>query len=166
MCRAKVINEDVKERKSYLNLFDGIDSVKLNFSLDKYQVLYKPDSHGSNEINSPYYLLNFINTDCGSCYRRMEDWEAYINRRELATPVVFVASGSINEYFTRFLSSHRNLPFWIVSDLKAEMLFRSGLYRYDKESVLINSNGRVRMIGNPITNEVIEKYIKEVVNEE
>ncbi|NCI50218.1 hypothetical protein GWC95_09805 [Sediminibacterium roseum] len=124
---------------------------------------YTPNSGVA--VPEKFRVVNFINTDCGNCFARMEEWAAFLRDNEIEASIVFVASGSLNDYFTGFVASKKDLPFYIYRDSSNYILNSRGLHQYEKESFLIDQSKKILLVGNPVTNPVLFGYFKTVIDE-
>lgn len=152
------------------NNLSRIDTYMEDFSEIKAQKLLIPPTlislHNSNrKTSASYQVVNFINTECGVCYTKMEEWQNFIQASDLHAQVLFITAGKLTSYFQDYLRENDRLPFTIYLDSSRQTLIQSKLIAYEKETFLIDKQGKILLVGDPVKDKMIHEYYESITSE-
>ncbi|OMP79664.1 redoxin family protein [[Flexibacter] sp. ATCC 35208] len=158
-------NNDIEKKKalmSYLNDYSDVVGHRIN-TRDSLSLYYTPNGVAGHK--GAYKIVSFINTSCGTCIRKMDEWNKFLSEEKMdVKEIIFVAQGKPDTYFREFIDSTKP-AFYIYLDTSGYYLLNRHLDRYVQGTFLLDENDKVVMIGDPVSNETIYSFYNTIIHD-
>lgn len=162
VCACSNNAENKKALMSYLNDYKDVVGHRINTG-DSLTLYYTPN--GVHRYEGTYKIVSFINTSCGTCIRKMDEWNKFLSEKNLdVNQIIFVAQGKPDTYFREFVDSTKP-AFYIYLDTSGYYLLNRHLDRYVQGTFLLDENENVVMIGDPVGNETIYSFYNTIIHD-
>ena len=143
------------------------EKLNLPSNLEIYPCL---DSSNAKVITD-YKICTFIDVSCGSCLGQLEEWKTFMkifpdNLVELIVICVATDNYQLFEYLYD-INTFKDYPCHFFFDREKLFIESNGFMkeRVDFQTVLINKNDTIMVIGNPLINKSIkELYVKVLIH--
>jgi hypothetical protein len=147
---------------SYLSDYKDVIGHKININ-NSLSLYYTPN--GKPIHNRGYKIISFINVTCGTCIRKMDEWNKFISEKDIGVKeICFVAQGKPDSYFLEFVESTKP-AFHIYMDTSGYYLLDRHLDRYMQGTFLLDENDKVVMIGDPVSNATIYSFYNTIIHD-
>ncbi len=105
-------------------------------------------------------IVTIINFDCGSCRESIKKWKEYLNGKNIT--FIIIVKGSNEDFFNEIRSKESSSFLYIYYDRDNVFESTNKIPQDTRfQTFLINSENKIRIIGNPLFNKAIAKLYDE-----
>ncbi|MEN7549830.1 hypothetical protein AAG747_18035 [Rapidithrix thailandica] len=116
--------------------------------------------------NHQFKIVSYIDANCGVCIEDLIFWKKFMKetpiKRDHCAFIFYINTFDKEEFQKNMATTHGFTHTW-VHDPNDEFISRNRLYDKRLQTVLLNKNNEVVIIGNPVLNSDLEKLYKKVL---
>lgn len=116
----------------------------------------------------PLKIVNFLDGDCSTCLMKIHFWEEFVSelnaKRHINIPVMMYAYSYFEDNIRDYMNKEWDNRPWQF-DKNRYFIERNELYDLRLQTVLLDSENRVILIGDPLLNPKLRKlYMKTIIS--
>lgn len=106
-------------------------------------------------------------SDCGNCIEKLDLWNQFLAKNTFEdTQVVFVLMGTDNQEFRHYIKNNKYANLSLLLDTTGTFMVANQIpTKYYQKSMILDDKNIVKLVGDPIDNEVILEYYHEIIKE-
>lgn len=152
-------NSHAKYMKEYLSLYNDIIGQKIYLNGQDLLQFYPSDK--KYPINNGKRIIGIIGSSCISCFEYIKQWNNFLKNNSLGDiKIIFVAIGEGNSELKYYLETENPFKIPLFLDKEGSFITKNKLFKYSRSFFLLNNDGEVLIVGNPVADKDVLEYYK------